>query len=197
MYQVLLDSFANPTKLSIVFLLSHNDKMTVTQMSKHVPVGKPNLYHFVGQMLKDGLLVKPETRVTKNYVEKYYRLSPKAFESIDPAEQRRRLMASRPSELKSYLQSFLAAIGLYFRMYAEEVARADEKTLLQIKESVANQRIMLSHLILADQAYDTAIRELRNTNDNALNEKWPDKGSPARNRLVIVGLPQLGRDGQP
>src|SRR5712691_8276822 len=89
-YKILLSTLGNSTKLSIVFLLSHNDRMTVTQMAKHVGVTKANLYHFVSQMVKDGLLSKPEAVVKENYVEKYYRLAPKLFESIDPSEQRKR-----------------------------------------------------------------------------------------------------------
>jgi DNA-binding MarR family transcriptional regulator len=69
-YKILLNTLENPTKLSIVLLLSHRDKMTVTQMSKVVRVSRANLYHFVGQMVKDGLLSKPEAIVKKNYVEK-------------------------------------------------------------------------------------------------------------------------------
>jgi hypothetical protein len=106
--------------------------MTVTQMSKFVRVGKANLYHFVSQMVRDGLLSKPETLVKKNYVEKYYGLDEKFFEALDPSEQRKRLKAARPEEFKTILQSTLVSIGLDFRLMAEEIARADETTLKQI-----------------------------------------------------------------
>jgi hypothetical protein len=126
--------------------------MTVTQMSKFVRVGKANLYHFVSQMVRDGLLSKPETLVKKNYVEKYYGLDEKFFEALDLSEQRKRLKAARPEELKTILQSTLVSIGLDFRLMAEEIARADETTLKQIAKSVAEDRITLSYSILSDKA---------------------------------------------
>jgi hypothetical protein len=101
-------------------------------MSKFVRVGKANLYHFVSQMVRDGLLSKPETLVKKNYVEKYYGPDEKFFEALDLSEQRKRLKAARPEEPKTILQSTLVSIGLDFRLMAEEIARADETTLKQI-----------------------------------------------------------------
>jgi hypothetical protein len=65
-------------------------------MSKVVRVSKANLYHFVNQMVKDGLLSKPEAHIKKNYVEKYYRLKENFFEAIDPSEQRKGSRAQNP-----------------------------------------------------------------------------------------------------
>src|SRR2546428_13740107 len=94
-YKILLNTFENPTKLSILMLLTHHRKMTVTQMSKFVRVGKANLYHFVGQMVKDGLLTKPETLVKKNYVEKHNKLDRRFFEALTRSAQRKRFKAAK------------------------------------------------------------------------------------------------------
>jgi predicted transcriptional regulator len=158
-YKILLNTLENPTKLSILMLLTRHRKMTVTQMSKFVGVGKANLYHFVSQMVRDGLLSKPEALVKRNYVEKYYRLDEKFFEALDPSEQRKRLKAARPEELKTILQSTLVSIGLDFRLMAEEIARADEKTLTQIAKAVAEEQIALSYSILSDKAYEHVLAE--------------------------------------
>ena len=190
-YSVLLDALANPTKLSIVFLLTHHYKMTVTQMAKQVGLTKANLYHFVGQMVADGLLSKPETVVKENYVEKYYRLNAKLFESINPSEQKKRLKAATPVELKIILQSALASLGLDFRLLAEEIDRADSMMLQQIATSVVEERITLSYSILPDKAYEYVLGELKRVN-KIVEEKWGDeKGLLKGNRLVIVGLPQF------
>jgi predicted transcriptional regulator len=190
-YGVLLNALGNPTKLSIVFLLTHQDKMTVTQMAKHVGLTKANLYHFVRQMVTDGLLSKPESVVKENYVEKYYRLNAKLFESINPSEQRKRLKAAPPAELKIILQSALASLGLDFRLLAEEIDRADNVMLEQIVKSVAEERITLSYSILSDKAYEYVLGELKRVH-KLVEEKWRDeKGTLKGNRLVIVGLPQF------
>ncbi len=193
-YKVLLNTLGNPTKLSIVFLLSHHDKMTVTQMAKHVGVGKANLYHFVSQMVKDGLLSKPESLVKRNYVEKYYRLDEDFFDSIDSSVQRKRLKSAPLGELKSILQSTLASIGLDFRLMAEEIARADDRMLQEIARIVADERITLSYSILRDKAYEYVLGELRRVNKTVM-EKWgKEKLSLKGNRVIIVGLPYFGKE---
>ena len=193
-YKILLNTLENPTKLSVLMLLTHHDKMTVTQMSKLVKVGKANLYHFVGQMVKDGLLSKPEALVKKNYVEKYYRLDERFFEAIDPSEQRKRLKAARPEELKTILQSTLVSLGLDFRLMAEEIARADDRTLKQIAKSVAEERITLSYSILTDKAYEHILAELKRISKTITEVEGREKPSLHGNRVIIVGLPHFGEE---
>src|SRR5712692_8135910 len=149
-YKALIDTLGNPTKLSIIFLLSHNEKMTVTQMARHVGVGKANLYHFVSQMVSDGLLTKPEAVVKVNYVEKYYRLNQEHFNAVNPDEQRKRLRGASPEKLRTILQSALVSVGLDFRLLAEEIGRADRIMLLQIAKSVAEERVAFSYAILSE-----------------------------------------------
>ena len=169
-------------------------KMTVTQMSKFVRVGKANLYHFVGQRVKDGLLSKPEALVKKNYVEKYYQLDEGFFDALDPSEQRKRLKAARPEELKTILQSTLASIGLDFRLMAEEIARADERTLKQIAKSVAEERITLTYSILSDKAYGHVLAELKRINKTITEVESREKPSLQGNRMILVGLPRFGTE---
>ena len=190
-YKILLNTLENPTKLGVLMLLTHRDKMTVTQMSKLVKVGKANLYHFVGQMVKDGILSKPEALIKKNYVEKYYRLDERFFEGIDPSEQRKRIKSAKPEELKTILQSTLLSIGLDFRLLAEEIARADDNTLEQIARSVAEERITLSYSILPDKAYEYVLAELKRVNKTVIDRWGHEKSSLKGNRLILVGLPRL------
>src|SRR4029077_4224814 len=190
-YKILLNTLENPTKLGVLMLLTHRDKMTVTQMSKLVKVGKANLYHFVGHMVKDGILCKPEALIKKNYVEKYYRLDERFFEGIDPSEQRKRIKSAKPEELKTILQSTLLSIGLDFRLLAEEIARADDNTLEQIARSVAEERITLSYSILPDKAYEYVLAELKRVNKTVIDRWGHEKSSMKGNRLILVGLPRL------
>src|SRR5215831_17020615 len=189
-YNVLLDTLGNPTKLSIVFLLSHNEKMTVTQMAKHVGVGKANLYHFVSQMVTDGLLTKPEAIVKENYVEKYYRLNQELFNAVNPDEQRKRLKAAPPEKQKTIQQSALASVGLDFRLLAEEIGKADKTMLLQISKSVAGERITLSYGIMSDEPYNYFLTEIKKIN-KTIDERWGHETPTKGNRVVVVGIPRL------
>jgi predicted transcriptional regulator len=190
-YKILLNTLANPTKLGILMLLTHHPKMTVTQMSKFIGVSKANLYHFVGQMMEDGILSKPETLVKRNYVEKYYRLDEKFFQALDPAQQRKRLKAAGPEELKTILQSTLVSLGLDFRLMAEEIAKADDKTLKQIAKSVAEEQITLSYSILSDKTYDQILAEIKKMNKTISEAESREKPSLQGNRVIIVGLPRF------
>jgi predicted transcriptional regulator len=190
-YDLILKTLQNPTKLSIVFLLMRFQRMTVTQMSKYVGVGKADLYHFVQQMVKEGLLTKPEAQVKRNYVEKYYRLEWKVLASIDPLEQKKRVRAASQQELKSILQSFLASLGLHFRLFAEEIAKSDDKVLGEISRSFSKERIILSYMVLPDETYESAMKDL-NEVLKKITKTWHNRKFAFRgNRIIIVGLPQL------
>ena len=67
-YDLLFKTLSNPTKASILMLLAMKDRLTVTQMAKHIKVTRSNLYHFVGEMVEDGLLSKPQVVVKKNHI---------------------------------------------------------------------------------------------------------------------------------
>ena len=193
-YKVLLDALGSPTKLGILMLLSHSEKMTVTQMSKRMKVTKANLYHFVSQMVRDGLLSKPEPQVKKNYVEKYYRVDPAFFAAVDPAEQKKRTKAAKPAELKGILQSALVSIGLDFRILAEEIANADTKVLNKVAKLVAEDNVTVSYTIIHDKTYEAILPELRRI-QNSMEEL--EKGqAPALqgNRVIVVGLPRFDSD---
>ena len=156
-YSKLLKTFQNSTKMSIILLLSENGKMTVTQMAKQVDVTKANLYHFVGEMTRDGLLSKPE-------------------------------------QYRSLLQSYLTSLGLYFRLFAEEVSRADSAKLELISSAFKKQKILLHYSVIGDSAYDYEIDEYKKTIKRSI-EKWGKKSNASpRNRLVIVGLPRFDAD---
>ncbi len=189
-YKTIIDALGSPTKLSIIFLLSHNEKMTVTQMAKHVGVGKANLYHFVSQMVSDGILTKPEAVVKENYVEKYYRLNQEQFNAVNPDEQRKRLKGASPEKLKTILQSALVSIGLDFRLLAEEIGRADRNMLQQIAKSVEEERVTVSYAILSEEPYRYFLSEVKKIH-RTINEKWGNESPIRGNRVVIVGIPQF------
>ena len=190
-YKTLLDALGNPTKLGILMLLSHSEKMTVTQMSKRMKVTKANLYHFVSQMVRDGLLSKPESQVKKNYVEKYYRVDPKFFSALDPAEQKKRTKAASPAELKGILQSALVSIGLDFRIMAEEIANADSKLLNNLAKLVAEEKVTLAYSVVHDKTYDAILPELRRINQKMEELEKGIEPAVRGNRVIVIGLPQF------
>ena len=189
--KILLDTLGNPTKLGIVMLLSHTEKMTVTQMSKRMKVTKANLYHFVSQMVSDGILSKPESQITKNYVEKYYRINPKFFTRVDPAEHRKRTKAATPAELKSLLQSALISMGLDFRILAEEISGADNTVLSRLAKLVAEEKLTISYSIIHDKTYEAILPELRRINKTMEELEKGQELAIKGSRIILIGLPSF------
>ena len=165
--------------------------MTVTQMSEHLGVGKAYLYRFIPQMVREGLISKPEAQVKDNYVEKYYRLIWKPFASMNTLEQKTKLRSLPAAEQKKILESFLATLGLQFRLLAEEMAKASPVMTEDVGRSFQEGRVILSYLVLPDEIYDRLVKDVSSV-VRGVTEDWgrPSFGS-AGNKLVIVGIPKL------
>ena len=191
-HSALMKAFQNPTKLSIILLLSGGRRLTVTQMSKSVKVTRANLYHFVGELVREGILSKPEAQVKRNYVEKYYTLNEGAFKSADPQEVERRLREGKPEDQLAVIRSFLVSLSLQFHLLSEEFSRVDDGRAREVAKALKERRIFLHYSVLADEAYLHELGEYGRIVDRS-TRRWGSKsGLPSGNRLIIVGVPRLG-----
>jgi DNA-binding transcriptional ArsR family regulator len=188
----LLKAFKNPTKLDIIMMLAENERMTVTQMSKLLSTSKANLYHFVSEMVKEGLVLKPEVKVKGNYVEKYYRLNAEVFKGISPEEQRNRIKPSSPEEYRELLQSYALSLSGYFRMTAERISKADEATMGRVSELVREEKTLIVYSTLTDEGYEYALTELRRVLKSII-ERWGNKKDVpgGKNRLILFAFPDF------
>jgi predicted transcriptional regulator len=198
-YERFLRSFQNPTKLSIMLLLTQKKEMTVTQMSAYIGVTRANLYQTVCELVKDGMVSEPHVQVKKNYVEKYYHLNSVVFKAIDPYELQRRLNQGAGShEYKDLLESFFTSFSLYFKMYAHLLNTSSAGKLEVIIKGFKEDQILLSTLTLDDARYAEELREIRTLLKKAAmfgekNSKSTPKSSDyfgEENRIFVVGLPR-------
>lgn len=196
-YSALMKAFQSPTKLGIILLLSEGRKLTVTQMSKSIKVTKANLYHFVGELVREGILLKPEVRVKRNYVEKYYALNEGAFKSADPQEVERRLREGKPEEQLALIRSFLVSLSLQFHLLSEEFSRPDADRMREAVKALKENRIFLHYSVLTDEAYLYELSEHGRIIKRSI-DRWGSKsGLQSGNRIVIVGMPRLERTDSP
>src|ERR1700730_9854905 len=188
----LLKAFKNPTKLDILMMLAENESMTVTQMSKLLSTSKANLYHFVSEMVKEGLVLKPEVKVKGNYVEKYYRLNAEVFKGVDPEEQRKRIKPSSPEEYRELLQSYFLSMSAYFRMSAERISKADESTMGRVSDFAKAEKTLIVYSTVSDEGYEYALNELRRIVKTII-ERWGNKKDvpSEKNRLILFAFPDL------
>ncbi len=194
-YEVLLDALGNPTKTSILLLLSRRRKLTVTQMSKYIRVTRSNLYHFVGEMVKDGLIAEPEVVVRKNHIEKYYIQNPQFWKAIDPFTQEKLIKETlTPEQGRRLLISAFLSLSLQFRIYADEFMNATDEEVARAAKQFEIERLMISIWSVDDNVYDMVIPRLRGLLRDVITEekKHPgEKGLPGGNGVFIVGLPRL------
>lgn len=190
-HDVMVEAFANPTKLAIITILSKHEELTVTQLSKYLGISRPNLYLTAKEMVRDGLLQKPRVVVRNNFLEKFYRLNKQTIREIDPVEQQKRLDSSTPENQTVVLKSMLESMSLFFKLHAEEVARADEKTLNRMAKAVKEKQVLIHYSLIAADTYSEILAKIRQVIEES-REKRKEKGK-LDSTLIILGIPTIGK----
>ena len=194
-YEILSDLFRNPTKFRIIMLLTDQERMTVTQMSKVIKVSKSNLYHFISQMVQQGLVLEPEVIPKKNYVEKFYRLNEDMFRAEDPKEWDKILLGATNNEIKEVVSSVLMGYSMTLSFIADRIANSDDFEGENLRKWLIEQTpYALTYSVMSKKTTSKVkpiLRQLR----QALIESGEDERSTLNTsvtRLLVVFLPMLG-----
>ena len=188
--EILLKALQNPTKFNVIAILSDEVPMTVTQMAKAVKVSRANLYHFVSEMVEEGLLLGPESKVKGNYVEKYYRLNKRLFNQSEE-EWKATVKAATPNALRDLMYSFLISVSTQFRIMAEGLAIADDEKLARLADGRKRQQVIGSYGVLPDEEYAAIVNELGEVLTAHERRVQKTASAPGKNKLVIFAMPDL------
>ena len=194
-YEILSEVFRNPTKFRIIMLLTEQGRMTVTQMSKLISVSKSNLYHFISQMVKEGIVLEPEVIPKKNYVEKFYRLNEEMFRAEDPKEWEKVLVGASNSEIKEVVSSVLMGYSMTLSFIADRVAKSDDSEGDDLRKWLIEQTPYTLTYAVMSKRTNTKIKPILRQLWQALIESGEDKESTTNtsvSRLLVVFLPMLG-----
>ena len=194
-YEILSEVFRNPTKFRIIMLLTEQGRMTVTQMSKLISVSKSNLYHFISQMVKEGLVLEPEVIPKKNYVEKFYRLNEEMFRAEDPKEWEKVLVGASNSEIKEVVSSVLMGYSMTLSFIADRVAKSDESEGDNLRKWLIEQTPYTLTYAVMSKKTSTKIKPILRQLWQTLIESGEDRESTTNtsvSRLLVVFLPMLG-----
>ena len=195
-YEILLEAYRNPTKFRIILLLSEHSKMTVTDMAKSVKVSRSNLYHFIAQMVKDGIVKPPEVIPRKNYVEKFYRLNEDMFKAEEIKEWEKPILSATTEEIKETVSSILMGYSMILSLIADRIAASGDDDTESLRKWLIEQ---------TPNTISYALMPMRTSNkiDPILKELWSafseetkendSKDSTAWSRLMLVYLPMLGK----
>ena len=176
--------------MRIILLLIENGKMTVTQMSKFVRVSRANLYHFVSELVRDGIVSKPQSVVKGNYVEKYDGLNAESLRNTSD-RQHEMISSSSPESIRKILVSFFLSMSFQFRLYAERIESTDTQHLNRIVDNVRKDRMVLGYSIVSNLEYDYILTEFMKIVKVAeqkfgkTNRSLPKDGS----RIIIAAIP--------
>ena len=194
-YEILSEVFRNPTKFRIIMLLTEQGRMTVTQMSKLIDVSKSNLYHFISQMVKEGLVLEPEVIPKKNYVEKFYRLNEEMFRAEDPKEWEKVLVGASNSEIKEVVSSVLMGYSMTLSFIADRVAKSDDSEGDDLRKWLIEQTPYTLTYAVMSKKTNTKIKPILRQLWQTLIESGEDRESTTNtsvSRLLVVFLPMLG-----
>ena len=194
-YEILSDLFRNPTKFRIIMLLTEQERMTVTQMSKVIKVSKSNLYHFISQMVQQGLVLEPEVIPKKNYVEKFYRLNEDMFRAEDPKEWEKILLGATNNKIKEVVSSVLMGYSMILSFIADRVANSDDSECENLRNWLIEQTAYTLTYSLMSKKTTTKVKPILRQLWQALIESGEDDVSTLNtsvSRLLVVFLPMLG-----
>lgn len=192
-YEVLSRTFSNPTKFGIILLLAEHERMTATEMSKHLDVSRSNIYHFVAQLVEDGVLNEPEVVPRRNYVEKYYTLNEEMLESSDMNLWRQKIEVASLDEIRDLVSSALLGHSMNLKISAEQIKHASESDMKKLKKWLLEKRTWVTYATMRSsrtEAIDSRLSAVTEELVNVPPEK--DEGSIPGGKLLLVFLPVLG-----
>lgn len=194
-YEILTEVFRNPTKFRIILLLSEHGRMTVTDMAKLVKVSRSNLYHFIAQMVKDGIVKPPEVIPRKNYVEKFYRLNDEMFKAEEMKEWEKLLRIASPKEIKETVSSILMGYSMILSFIADRISASEGDAVEQLRNWLIEETpYTLSYAVMSKKTssrINPILKELWKALSDE-TEKDDNNDSNAWSRLLLVFLPMLG-----
>ena len=192
-FEVLVNSYRNPTKFSIIVILAEQGKMTVTQMSEYISVSRSNLYHFVSQLLEDGILNEPEVIPKKNYVEKFYSLNEELFKATDYERWGELLKSKSLEEIRGLSSSILLGYSMMLNMAANRFAHSSDEETAKLKDWLTSEMPWCTtYSLLSRKSTDSIAPAVKALNDtlSATSEDTEDRQHFSR--LLVVFLPFLG-----
>lgn len=191
-FKHLLDAYSNRTKLSILFLLAENERMTVTQMSKHIDVSRSNLYHFVSQLVEGEVLNEPEVVPKKNYVEKYYSLNQELFSSSQLNELESHFSAMSAAGVRNLIRAYLIGQAFNFQLLAEKLESTSDSQIEKFKLAMLNRTAFMTYSVSHLGDNTEMIRKVGEAIEE-LEKATPKKDHKSKDvvRSLIMVLPYL------
>lgn len=193
-YEVLSNIYRNPTKFGVIVLLAEQGPMTVTQMSRYISVSRSNLYHFVSQLVDEGVLNEPEIRPKKNYVEKYYSINEEMFSTADNEMWGDVIRNENLEEIRELMSSVLMGLSMILNMTAKSIAHSTDAEAAEMKETllINGAPWTATYALISKKNTDAIAPAVKNL-QKALED---NPGVPGDNvnfsRLLLIFLPILG-----
>jgi DNA-binding Lrp family transcriptional regulator len=190
----LIESFRSQSKLSIIIVLLQNGKMTATQMAKVIGTSRSNMYQSLKEMVEDGILRKPEIKVKKNYVEKYYYPNTELLDDFSLKQQEELLNKKSPEELRDYLISGINSEILRLKIIARQIEMKSDDELRRRFDSLFFDQVLFSNSWLSRKTYEYMVKRIKEIFEeyykNQETEKKQELGEEKHN-LILIGIPEI------
>ncbi|MGC8620231.1 MAG: winged helix-turn-helix domain-containing protein [Thermoplasmata archaeon] len=185
----LVNSFKNKTKLQIIIILLKYGSMTATQISKKIGTTRSNVYQLMKELLEDGIVQLKETRVVKNYVEKFYKLNIDLFLEIKTKDLLSEINKIEVNDLREIIKNFLNASSLVLNTMEEEINFMSIEELSELKENILKNMVILSISSLTEK-HSKRFSEIFN---NFMSEIESEESNMDKdeNFLIVILFPLL------
>ncbi len=185
----LVNSLKNKTKLQIIIILLKYGSMTATQISKKIGTTRSNVYQLMKELLEDGIVQLKETRVVKNYVEKFYKLNIDLFLEIKTKDLLSEINKMEVNDLREIIKNFLNASSLVLNTMEEEINFMSIEELSELKENILKNMVILSISSLTEK-HSKRFSEIFN---NFMNEIESEESNMDKdeNFLIVILFPLL------
>ncbi len=183
----LLGTFTHPLRGAILYQLLKG-KTTASQIGENLGEKPDKIYYHLKILKEHGFIGEPEVVVRKNYVEKYYELTPRFRENLLSSAQElaEREKKMDPEEFRKLMLSFLSMAISLLQGYKKKLENADRCVIESIREE---NNFEIKPVFFEDTPYREWLKDTREISHGSLMDMFT-KGAEG-NIGMVVALPAL------
>jgi DNA-binding transcriptional ArsR family regulator len=186
----LLSTLKHPLRGAILYQLLKG-KTTASQIGENLGEPPDRIYYHLKILKEHGFIGDPEVVVRKNYLEKYYQISPEFREtllsSVEEITEKEQEMS--PHEFRGFMLSFLSMGISVLQGYKKRLETAPPGDIEQIRK---NDTFEVKPIFFTDSSFQEWLQKARRISHGSLMDMFTRGASG--NLGLIVALPDLDRE---
>ncbi|MBU7030968.1 MAG: winged helix-turn-helix transcriptional regulator [Theionarchaea archaeon] len=189
----LLQTLKHPLRGAILYQLLKG-KTTASKIGENLGEKPDRIYYHLKILKENGFIGEPEVKIRKNYLEKYYEISPEfrhtLLSSVKEISQKEQEMS--PDEYRGFMLSFLSMVISVLQGYKKRLGIASPEKIEKIRE---DNNFEVKPIFFTDSVFREWLREARVLSHGSLMDMFT-RGASGHLGLIIA-LPDLDTEENP